>query len=101
MRYRFRLNLPGTPDLAFPRARLALFVDGCFWHGFPEHYRDPASNVTSWKEELKRNFLRNQQVDRELGWKVIRVWEHEVIHDVGIVVGRVIGELEKPLSDGD
>ncbi|MGH7641716.1 MAG: very short patch repair endonuclease [Candidatus Dormibacteria bacterium] len=99
LRYRIRPKLPGTPDLSFPRARLAIFVDGCFWHGCPDHYRRPATNVAFWAAKLDRNVTADRAADAalgELGWGVIRVWEHDVLTAVDGVVTRVLDALDKP-----
>ena len=84
--YRFRKNLlirePGLcvrPDVVFPRLRLAIFVDGCFWHSCPNHGRAPSSNPTYWPAKLAGNVSRDSRVDRLLrdaGWQVVRLWEH-------------------------
>ena len=66
-------------DILFTRARIAVFVDGCFWHGCPEHETRPASNATWWAAKLTRNVERDRETDAhldELGWVVFRVWEH-------------------------
>ena len=79
--WRRHARLPGTPDFVFPRARVALFVDGCFWHGCPEHYVAPAINAEFWRAKLERNVARDRAADRALsamGWKVLRFWEHEL-----------------------
>src|SRR6266567_6808620 len=79
--WRRRLPLLGKPDFAFPRERLALFVDGCFWHGCPFHCRRPASNRGYWLPKILRNQKRDGAVRkglREAGWRVLRVWEHEL-----------------------
>ena len=71
----------GRPDFIFRKARLAVFVDGCFWHGCPQHGTVPRSNRLYWKRKLERNCERDKQVNRELrklGWTVIRVWHHEL-----------------------
>jgi DNA mismatch endonuclease, patch repair protein len=71
----------GRPDFVFRKAKLAVFVDGCFWHSCPIHSRMPTSNRIYWKHKLARNRERDQQVNHELrkrGWKVIRVWHHEL-----------------------
>jgi DNA mismatch endonuclease, patch repair protein len=73
--------LPGKPDFVFPKERLALFVDGCFWHGCPLHGHVPQSNVAYWLPKLKRNKARDRDVNRlfkKRGWKVIRFWEHSL-----------------------
>lgn len=67
-------------DIAFPRRRLAVFVDGCFWHRCPEHATDPITHHGFWSEKLRRNVERDRQVDAALllgGWTVLRFWEHE------------------------
>jgi DNA mismatch endonuclease, patch repair protein len=77
-----RAVLPGRrrPDLVFPRLRVVVFVDGCFWHSCPEHATKPKTNAEWWAEKLARNVARDRQADRDLdraGWRVVRVWEHE------------------------
>lgn len=91
-RYRLRIKLPGTPDLGFSRARLAIFVDGCFWHGCPEHYCAPVQNAEFWAAKVARNVARDRRVDEslaQLGWRVIRVWEHELAQDLPGVVAHI------------
>jgi DNA mismatch endonuclease, patch repair protein len=68
------------PDISFPRQRIAVFVDGCFWHCCPVHGTEPRSNREYWLPKLARNRTRDELVNRALvesGWEVIRVWEHE------------------------
>ncbi len=67
-------------DLVFPTPRVAVFVDGCFWHACPEHGRIPHSNNGWWREKLAGNAARDRDTDERLsvnGWRVVRVWEHE------------------------
>lgn len=74
-------HLPGKPDFIFYTERLVIFVDGCFWHGCPVCYRRPKSNQEYWDAKVKGNILRDRKSDCELaemGWKVCRIWEHEV-----------------------
>ena len=71
----------GKPDFIFPKNKVALFVDGCFWHSCPKHSNMPKNNQEFWREKLRKNKERDKFVTRELkksGWKVIRVWEHEL-----------------------
>lgn len=73
-------QLFGKPDFVFARERVAVFVDGCFWHGCPKHYRFPTTNRAFWKQKLARNRDRDRLVGRTLrrkGWKVLRIWQHE------------------------
>lgn len=76
----WRRNLPlfGKPDFVFPKLKLAVFVDGCFWHGCPKHATKPKTNRAFWQRKLARNKQRDKQVSRglrEQGWKVVRIWE--------------------------
>ncbi len=80
---RYRVNyrgLPGTPDIAFTRARIALFVDGCFWHMCPEHGVLPKANREWWSDKLLANVERDRRKDDELaamGWLPVHIWEHD------------------------
>lgn len=81
LRYRVNVaNLAGRPDIALTRARIAIFVDGCFWRGCPQHAVPPKANAEWWRAKLEANVardLRNDTTLRESGWLVVRVWEHE------------------------
>ena len=71
----------GKPDFVFPKQKIALFVDGCFWHGCPKHSNMPQNNREFWQKKLQGNKERDKRVTRELrklGWVVVRVWEHEL-----------------------
>lgn len=71
-------------DLAFPSRKLAVFIDGCFWHGCPQHGKAPTSNVHYWNPKIAGNIARDRRVDnslRNLGWTVLRLWEHSPIED--------------------
>jgi len=74
-------DVPGCPDFFFPRKHVAVFVDGCFWHGCPRCGHTPKSNLGYWKRKLGRNKARDRTVNRELrsrGFTVIRIWECEI-----------------------
>lgn len=83
VRYRIDVRLPGTrrrADLAFSLKKVAVFVDGCFWHGCPEHRTWPKANAEWWRSKLVANVTRDRHTDRalrEMGWLVLRFWEHE------------------------
>ncbi|GAA2147018.1 very short patch repair endonuclease [Nocardioides koreensis] len=84
LRFRVQLKVPGnnrrTIDVAFTRARLAVYLDGCFWHGCPDHGRRPHTNGEWWAWKIARNQERDRSTDRQLqeaGWHVLRFWEHE------------------------
>jgi DNA mismatch endonuclease (patch repair protein) len=90
--WRRHLSLPGCPDFAFRSERVAVFVDGCFWHGCPKHGRNPRSNVDYWVPKLQRNRARDRKINRQLrdrGWRVIRFWEHS-LRDERTVVERML-----------
>lgn len=73
--------LLGKPDFVFSKQKIALFVDGCFWHGCPQHSNMPKNNRSFWKSKLEGNKKRDRFVSRDLrkaGWKVVRIWEHEL-----------------------
>lgn len=99
--YRYRIapkNIPGRPDIVFKRARLAVFVDGCFWHGCPAHYQRPKNRSRWWRNKLLQNRARDKKVNtllRAEGWRVIRFWEHSVEKNVGACVVRVTHSLRR------
>lgn len=71
----------GKPDFIFPKLRIAVFVDGCFWHGCPQHATMPQSNGEFWRKKLETNKKRDRLVGRTLrkaGWRVLRIWEHDL-----------------------
>jgi DNA mismatch endonuclease, patch repair protein len=78
-----------APDIAFPKKRLAIFVDGCFWHRCPEHGTSPRANSEYWLTKLNRNVERDERVNAalvEAGWTVVRLWEHVSIQDAADAV---------------
>ena len=99
LRYRLHHKTPaGRPDIVFPGPKVAVFVDGCFWHGCPEHYVRPRSRDEFWTEKRRGNLDRDRRQTlklMELGWTVIRVWEHEVWQELDAVVTLVIGAVRR------
>ena len=100
----FRVDLDGgarvRPDIAFTARRVAVFVDGCFWHVCPEHGRDPAVNEWYWAPKLRRNIERDRAADAALaaaGWQVVRVWEHEPLD---AAIAAVVAVLDGRLTGG-
>ena len=89
-------------DLVFTRARVAVFVDGCFWHACPEHGNLPKANGAWWQEKLRQNVARDRRNDRELrdaGWQVIRCWEHEPADAAADAVERCVrSAVQRPFS---
>jgi DNA mismatch endonuclease, patch repair protein len=92
LRYRVTNRMPGRPDMIFPRERVAVFVDGCFWHRCPEHGVAPRSNADFWERKLRRNVERDAEVAALLeqkGWTLLRYWEHQVRSDLLTIAARV------------
>lgn len=94
---RFRLHrrdLPGTPDIVFPAPRLAVFVDGCFWHGCPDHGVTPKNNREWWLTKLAKNAERDARKDAELlelGWTPLHLWEHSTVQEMVNAVEAALG----------
>jgi DNA mismatch endonuclease (patch repair protein) len=94
-------DLPGKPDFVFERARLVVFVDGCYWHGCPTCYRAPTSNTAYWSEKFATNKARDRNVGRLLranGWRVVRFWEHEIERNPARVVEKIRIFLSRPVE---
>jgi DNA mismatch endonuclease (patch repair protein) len=96
----WRRNAPvfGKPDFVFRRERVAVFVDGCFWHGCPRHATMPANNRAFWKAKLTRNAARDRAVSRALrasGWTVLRIWECALAR---ARTKRTVARIERALS---
>lgn len=86
--WRRKYNLPGKPDFVFPAARVAVFIDGDFWHGNPRNFRLPKSNVEYWSDKILSNRRRDQRISRRLrsyGWSVLRFWESDLRNDQATV----------------
>lgn len=104
LRYRLKNSLPGNPDFFFPGKRVAIFVDGCFWHGCPEHWVKPKKNAEFWETKIQRNILRDKLTSEKLnalGWVVIRIWEHEIKADVNLAaekVAKAISSQQNPVK---
>lgn len=99
LRYRVHAALIGRPDIVFPRQRLAIFVDGCFWHGCPIHGTNPVTNADFWANKIKGNIERDRRVTLQLtklGWIVIRIWEHEIKECLDKVISNIIELLKAP-----
>lgn len=99
LRYRVQYPVPGRPrrsiDIAFPKGKLAIFIDGCFWHGCAEHRNIPTHNACWWSEKIQANRKRDQETTlllEQAGWQVLRFWEHDdpslVLDAVFVFFGR-------------
>lgn len=106
-RYRkdYRIDLGSMkvrPDIVFTARKVAVFVDGCFWHVCPEHGRQPTTNEWYWTPKLRRNIERDRAADDALaaaGWQVVRLWEHEDLADAVSAVTRVLAGGSEHVSD--
>lgn len=74
-------NLPGKPDIAIKKYKIAIFLDSCFWHKCPFHFKQPKSNQTYWNSKIARNIARDREVNeyyKAHGWNLLRIWEHQL-----------------------
>ncbi|MFN3657139.1 MAG: very short patch repair endonuclease [Pseudolabrys sp.] len=86
--WRRNARLFGRPDFVFPKRRLAVFVDGCFWHACPTHGSIPKTNRAFWVAKLERNRQRDNEVSKQLkrrGWRCLRIWQHELLQSANLV----------------
>lgn len=93
-------DLRRTADIVFRPAKVAVFIDGCYWHGCPEHYVAPKTNPGYWSGKVAGNIARDRDTDRRLGdagWTVLRFWEHEPPEDCASTVLRVVLDRRKRL----
>ncbi|MEV6751881.1 very short patch repair endonuclease [Streptomyces sp. NPDC051214] len=102
-RYRLNERVPNMPrrtiDIAFTRAKVAVFLDGCFWHGCPEHSTQPKANADWWRQKLDRNIARDLETSEHLaesGWIVLRFWEHEAPDRVAEQVAATVERRRHP-----
>ncbi|MEV0034562.1 very short patch repair endonuclease [Streptomyces sp. NPDC050804] len=103
LRYRVNVPVPGMPrrtiDIVFGRAKVAVFLDGCFWHGCPQHATHPKANAQWWRAKLDKNIARDRETTEHLeaeGWTVLRFWEHESPVAVARVVAHARESTERP-----
>lgn len=97
-------DLRRTADIIFRPAKVAVFIDGCYWHGCPEHYVAPKTNPAYWSGKVAGNVARDRDTDRQLteaGWKVLRFWEHESPEECARAVRRVVLERRQRLLKRD
>ncbi|MFF1384680.1 very short patch repair endonuclease [Arthrobacter sp. NPDC058288] len=91
-----------SADLVFPRAKVAVFVDGCFWHGCPEHYREPASNIEFWRLKVATNRARDietTELFRLSGWVVLRFWAHDDPMIAAEKIRQVVGQRRSHVAN--
>ncbi|MFG1387876.1 very short patch repair endonuclease [Xanthobacter versatilis] len=106
LRYRLHVPLLTKPrrvvDIVFPSVRIAVFVDGCFWHGCPEHASWPKNNAVFWREKIETNRFRDADTDQRLnalGWKIVRIWEHEDASDAANRIADLVDARRKNGTD--
>lgn len=90
-----------SADIVFTKHRLAVFVDGCFWHGCPDHYKAPKQNLDYWTKKIEGNQVRDGDTSRRLaeaGWTVLRIWEHEVTAVAADRVEATLRDLQVPVG---
>jgi DNA mismatch endonuclease (patch repair protein) len=88
-------DLSVRPDFVFPRLKIAVFVDGCFWHRCPDHYRPAKARAAFWQAKIEANVARDRRTDealRAVGWQVVRAWEHEPADEVAAAIGSIVAE---------
>ncbi|MDN3022596.1 very short patch repair endonuclease [Streptomyces sp. S.PB5] len=107
LRYRVEYRVPGMArrriDVAFPGVKVAVLIDGCFWHGCPVHATHPRANAEWWRQKLERNMARDIETTEHLraeGWEVLRFWEHEAPQDVADEVRRVVTQRKNGVGNG-
>jgi len=99
--YRYRKNVSGyfgKPDILLKRYKTVVFVDSCFWHGCKKHFKLPTSKVKFWKNKIEKNITRDKKVTRyykNKGWKIVRVWEHELKKDLSKAMKKIIKSMSK------
>ncbi|MFF3447205.1 very short patch repair endonuclease [Streptomyces sp. NPDC002667] len=106
LRYRVEYPVPGMArrriDVAFTRVKVAVLIDGCFWHGCPQHTTQPKANAEWWRTKLDRNMARDRETTEHLtaqGWTVLRFWEHEAPEDVAAQVKAAVERRPAGRSD--
>ncbi|ADI08891.1 hypothetical protein SBI_05771 [Streptomyces bingchenggensis BCW-1] len=89
-------DLRRTADMVFRPAKVAVFIDGCYWHGCPEHYVPPKTNPGYWSGKVAKNIARDRDTDQRLteaGWTVLRFWEHESANSCALAIGATVTRL--------
>lgn len=94
--YRIHYDIPGRPDIVFTKKRLAIFIDGCYWHKCPICFKEPQTNRDFWMNKINKNVIRDHEVNnilRSNGWTVLRFWEHEIRKEPEKVVKKIAKAL--------
>ncbi len=94
--YRIHFKLHGKPDIVFIKKKIAIFIDGCFWHKCPVCFQEPETRKEFWMKKIQSNIDRDKKVNEQLendGWTVIRIWEHEIRKEPENAVKKIIAFL--------
>ena len=94
LRFRYQPKIFGKPDFASKKLKIAIFIDSCFWHKCPKHFRKPNSNKAYWIPKINRNVERTREVNKQfkkMGWMVLRFWEHEIKKNPEKCINKVKG----------
>ncbi|HOS83109.1 MAG TPA: very short patch repair endonuclease [Methanolinea sp.] len=94
--YRIHYDLIGKPDIVFVKKKIAVFIDGCYWHKCPVCFREPDTRKEFWMKKIESNVRRDEKVNEELkkeGWTVIRIWEHEIRKEPEKVIAGILSLL--------
>jgi DNA mismatch endonuclease, patch repair protein len=94
-------NLRRTADMVFRPAKVAVFIDGCYWHGCPDHYVPPRTNPGYWSDKVARNVTRDRDTDQQLeaaGWLVLRFWEHEPSDECAAQISALVQQRRNALK---
>lgn len=98
--FRYRKNVRkyfGTPDIMLKKYKTVIFIDSCFWHGCKKHGTWPKTRKYFWKKKIERNVERDREVSkyyRKIGWRIVRIWEHEIKKDADAIIGKTIKYLK-------
>ena len=90
--YRIHYSLPGKPDIVFTKTKVAIFIDGCFWHKCPICFQEPETRKEFWMKKIQSNIDRDQKVNtqlKDMGWTVLRFWEHEIKKNPSAVIDTI------------
>ena len=96
--YRIHYNLPGKPDIVFTKKKIAIFIDGCYWHKCPVCFQEPETQKEFWMKKIQSNVDRDKKVNEQLkgeGWNVIRIWEHEIRKNPSLVIEAIRENLSE------
>lgn len=94
--YRLHKNIPGKPDLVFTKRKLAIFIDGCFWHKCPKCFIKPETRTDFWLKKITGNVKRDKEITyklQEQGWKILRFWEHQLEKTPSRVISKIQNSL--------